>query len=143
MRGKRFTSTARGPLMAALRRDRRGAAAAEFALIVPLLALFLFAIIQFGLLLFTYGSMLNSARTAARDLAFGLSSEADAQASAEALLVPWAAGAATITADADDSGLARVQISVPSATAGIVRFVPVPGTLDVDVAMPRIAVGGA
>jgi Flp pilus assembly pilin Flp len=125
--------------IAALRRDRAGAAAAEFALIVPLLLLILFGIIQMGLLIFTYGSMLNSARTGARQMAFGLTSEEQAVISSTALLPPWAAGAATITPTLDDAGLSRMAISVPGSTAAIIAFLPMPSTIDVNVAMPRAA----
>lgn len=48
--------------------SRRGTAATEFAIILPILLLFLFGIITFASTLFVHSNMLNAAREAARQM---------------------------------------------------------------------------
>ncbi|MDX6664309.1 MAG: hypothetical protein QOG68_515 [Solirubrobacteraceae bacterium] len=49
-----------------LRRDERGTTLVEFALVLPVLALILFAILQFGLLFYNYIDLTSAARDGAR-----------------------------------------------------------------------------
>lgn len=120
------------------RGDRSGAVAAEFALILPLLTLFLMGTIQLGFLVYTYNSMLTGARNGARQIAFG-TSVAQATTSVRQWLPPWAASAATVTITENDGGLARVRISVPGASASIGRLVPMPAEFVAEAAIPRVA----
>ena len=55
--------------MAGRRRGDDGAAAGEFALVLPILVLFLFGIVQFGLLYSVYNTMVHAAREGARGMA--------------------------------------------------------------------------
>ena len=57
--------------MTSLGRDARGASAVEFALVLPLLGLILFAIIKFGLLLHNRVVLADAVRVTARELAIG------------------------------------------------------------------------
>jgi len=59
--------------------DRRGAIAVEFALVAPVLILFLLGIIQIGSAYFVQNSMLNTARELARRLATEQVTTADAE----------------------------------------------------------------
>jgi Flp pilus assembly pilin Flp len=49
-----------------MRNDQRGAAAVEFAIILPLLVVFVFGIIEFGLVLYDKAVVTNASREAAR-----------------------------------------------------------------------------
>jgi len=49
-----------------LRRDERGTTLVEFALVLPVLALVLFSILQFGLLFFNYIDLTSAGRDGAR-----------------------------------------------------------------------------
>lgn len=59
--------------------DRRGAIAVEFALVLPVLILFLLGIVQIGSAYFLQNSMLNTARELARRLATAQVTAADAE----------------------------------------------------------------
>lgn len=118
-------------------RRRSGAVAAEFALIVPLLAVLLFGVLQFGFAIYTYSAMETAARTGARQIAFGTSAAA-AEAATRAALPGWVAGAATVTSVADDDGFARITVTVPGSSAAILSLVPMPESLTAEVAMPRV-----
>ncbi len=119
-------------------RDRKGAAAAEFALVSLLLMTMIFGTFQYGSLLFTYVAMEDAARNAARALAVcAISTESDAIAQARPTLPSWiAAGNFTFslpaTADANDVAF---QISVPSSKATILSLVPMPEMLTTSVTM--------
>jgi Flp pilus assembly pilin Flp len=49
-----------------MRNDQRGASAVEFAIILPLLVVFVFGIIEFGLVLYDKAVVTNASREAAR-----------------------------------------------------------------------------
>lgn len=118
-------------------RRRSGAVAAEFALIVPLLALMLFGVLQFGFAIYTYSAMETAARTGARQIVFG-TSVAAAQAATRAALPGWVADEAAITSIEDDGGVARMTVVVPGSSAAIVGMVPMPDSFTATVAMPRV-----
>ena len=117
---------------------RRGAAAAEFALVLPLLLLILFGSIQYGALLFTYNSLQTVARNGARALASGSATVAEVSARVAAELPGWVS-ADDVQIEAGDAGNNRVHmaLSVPAAQATVVRLVPMPAMLSVDVVMRR------
>ena len=120
-------------------RERRGAAAAEFALLLPVLALMLCGVFQYGVLIFSYNVMLNTARNGARSLAVGTATEADVITKAKANLPSWIpAGAWTITPQGTaTTGSNRVttRITIPTRYATIMQLAPMPATLDVYVVM--------
>jgi Flp pilus assembly protein TadG len=128
---------------AALLRNRRGNAAVEMALLLPLMTIMICGTFQYGVLLFTYNSMLNTARNSARALAVGSASEAAVTTSAKASLPPWVKGPDwTVTPqDTATTGTNQVitEISVLSAKATIMPFVPMPETLAVRVVMLKEA----
>jgi len=65
---------------------QRGAAAVEFALILPLLLLLIFGIIEFGVLIYDKAMLTNASREAARaGVVFGLSEEQRGTAISSAL----------------------------------------------------------
>lgn len=122
-------------------RDRRGVAATEFALVLPVLITLLIGTMQYGLLLFTYSSMLEAARNATRRLAVGAASESQARDAALLVLPAWiASGNWTITPeDSATTGTTAVQttISVSSQFAAVLNLVPMPSTLTVRVVMRK------
>lgn len=108
-----------------LRRDERGAAAIEFALLLPVLLLLFFGIIQFGLLFSVHSSMQNASREAARAVALLGDDQSAGRVSAEDALGPWrnlpidvqvcaAAGAACAGLGSQE---VRVVLSIPMSDA--------------------------
>ena len=73
----------------ALWRDRDGAAAVEFAFILPILLLLFSGIVQFGSIMFLENHMTNVARETSRRIAVGELAQADAASSAQQALVNW------------------------------------------------------
>ncbi len=120
-------------------RDSRGFAAVEMALVMPVLLLVTFGTVQYGMLLFTYNSMLAAARDSSRSLALGVATEAQAQSAVAAQLPSWVpAGAWTITPqDIAATGTNRVSttISVPSSSVAFFTLAPMPATVSVTVVM--------
>lgn len=118
--------------------DRRGSAAAEFAIVAPAVALLLFGTVQYGLLWYSYTAMINSARNGARLVAFRLTTPAAVQTQVRAMLPGWMASTATVTVLENDAGNARVTISVPGTTASLIGLAPVPATINASITMPRV-----
>ncbi len=81
--------TLRGSLLRALGKDQRGAAAVEFAFIMPILLLMFSGILQFGSVMFLENHMTNVAREASRRVAVGELSEAAAATMVQGALVNW------------------------------------------------------
>jgi len=126
------------------RGDRRGAAAAEFALILPVLTGMLLGTFQYGVLMWSYNVMLNAARGSARSLAVGSSNETQARATALVNLPAWVdQGAWQVTAqDSTTTGTNQVNttIAVPIESIRVlspVWFVPTPSQLSVTIVMQK------
>lgn len=114
-------------------RARSGAAAVEFAIVLPIFLMILFGIIQFGSVLFLHSNMLNAARDTVRRMSVAELDAASAPAYAQNYLADWNL---TFTVTANDVGDVSVQISVPAADAAIVNFpVAWPGNLVAEATM--------
>jgi Flp pilus assembly protein TadG len=110
----------------------RGAAAVEFALILPLLLLFLFGVVQFGFLFSVYNTMTHAAREGARGMAVEQLNEADGELLTRARLSVYGGLPFTVVTDAPDPSVSTdldvtVAVSVPMADA---MFVDVLGLAD-------------
>lgn len=121
-------------LLARLRRRRfgeGGAAAVEFAMILPVLLLILFGIVQFGLLFSVQNQMINAAREAARAMAVEGATETEGENLANALLAAYGDMNFTVNAiDADPSNgnpNVSVTVQIPATDAVMVDFL---GVLD-------------
>ncbi|MFQ5973899.1 MAG: TadE/TadG family type IV pilus assembly protein, partial [Alphaproteobacteria bacterium] len=121
-------------------RGQSGSVAVEFAILAPVLMIFLFGIIEFGSLLYVHNNMENAARETARRMAVGALSAADAQQYADNFLA-YSGMTFTVAAsepdptDPTDTDVS-VTISVPMADAAMVGFpVPLGGTLQAGVTM--------
>jgi len=119
--------------MTRLRRDRSGAAAAEFALVMPFLFLVFFGIVKFGIALNHNLALTDATRASARQLAVGRSSgktRADALAQLYASAATLAAGTITVTTSVngavcvDDTDCASKMGSAPGASATVRASVP-------------------
>ena len=84
-----ITKATRAKGWRALWRDRDGAAAVEFAFILPILLLLFSGIVQFGAIMFLENHMTNVARETSRRIAVGELAQADAESSAQQALVNW------------------------------------------------------
>jgi hypothetical protein len=115
----------RGKLLRALGQDQRGAAAVEFAFIMPILLLMFSGILQFGSVMFLENHMTNVAREASRRVAVGELAEADAATMVQGALVNWGVTYdVTITTeeaeDDDDNEDVTVAISLPLSAAALI-----------------------
>ncbi len=112
----------RGTLLRALGRDQRGAAAVEFAFIMPILLLIFSGILQFGSVMFLENHMTNVAREASRRGAVGELTETEARPKAQAALVNWGVTYEVNVATADAGGGNQdivVAISLPLSDAAL------------------------
>ncbi len=108
------------------RRDR-GAAAVEFALVLPILVALLLGIIEFGYGMYVQATISGAAREGARTLAISNSTASAQQAASRAALPAVVLQASEISADSsqcsatpDPSAAVTVKISYPySGIAGL------------------------
>jgi hypothetical protein len=104
--------------------DLRGAIALEFALVMPILLLFLLGIVQFGSAFFMQNNMLNTARELARRLATEQVTIQDAERWAidrlPAISRNYRVGVTPPDPNNPDGNFFRVIINVPIADAVIV-----------------------
>jgi Flp pilus assembly protein TadG len=106
----------------ALWRDRDGAAAVEFAFILPILLLLFSGIVQFGSVMFLENHMTNVAPETSRRIAVGELAQADAASSAQQALVNWGVNyevsVATSSAGGGNQDI-TVAISLPMREAAL------------------------
>lgn len=119
---KAITTEPRATGLRALWRDRGGAAAVEFAFILPILLLLFSGIVQFGSIMFLENHMTNVARETSRRVAVGELSQAEAVISAQQALVNWGVTydvsiAATNAGDGNEN--ITVAISLPMSEAAL------------------------
>ena len=103
-------------------RDRDGAAAVEFAFILPILLLLFSGIVQFGSIMFLENHMTNVARETSRRVAVGELNETDAESSAQQALVNWGVTyQVSVTPSSAGGGNQdiTVAISLPMAEAAL------------------------
>nr|WP_274603710.1 TadE family protein [Polymorphobacter multimanifer] len=119
-----------------LSRDRRGVSAVEFAMVLPLMMLFLTGTIQYGFMMFTYNSMLTAARAGARFAALGGANNAAVTTMVQGLLPGWVApGDIEVTSSVVNGNQVRVNVTIPASASTVLRFGPMPETLRADVVM--------
>ena len=78
-----------GKILCALRMDQAGAAAVEFAFVMPILLLVFAGIVQFGSVLFLQNHMSSVARETTRRVAVGDLDQAGAVTAAQSTLINW------------------------------------------------------
>lgn len=119
------------------RRSRSGAAAVEFALVLPLFLLLLFGIMQFGTVMFLHNNMVNAAREAARRMSVAELDKPQAEAYARNYLAAWNVEfEVTATPPAAPNGEVSVVITVLAADAALVNFpISWPGNLVAEATM--------
>lgn len=112
------------------RRGRSGAAATEFALVLPIFLALLFSIIQFGSVLFLHNNMVNAAREAVRRMSVAEMTGAEAQTYAQTYLAGWSLTFNITTTEPPATTDVSMQISVPAAEAALINFpITWPGNL--------------
>jgi Flp pilus assembly protein TadG len=103
-------------------RSERGAAAVEFALVMPLLLLLVFGIIEFGLVFNRYISMTHASREGVRELSLGIPA---AQATADAVSsAPNTGGLVTCVASESTVAVNDVQESMDCHTTYKYSYIP-------------------
>tara|TARA_B100000676_G_C17456370_1_gene521585 strand:+ start:117 stop:563 length:447 start_codon:yes stop_codon:yes gene_type:complete len=135
-------------------REKSGVGAVEFAILVPVVLSILFAIIEFGSIMYTRQQMLYAAREAARSYSIGQSTSAEAKGIAFNRLEIDTSQVSesdikftvTITEPNDGVGDVKANIKVPMADAAIINPLGdlISGELDVNVVMlmerpPKVA----
>jgi len=135
------------------RRDQDGAAAVEFALLLPLLVLLLFGFIQFGLAFNTRIQATNAARAAARQAVVGIDDWTNVSGVPFWQLVRDRAGVSSISncsvtttpTPAVVGGTLTVKFDFPLKL--VIPFLPSPpswqsGTAQASMTIERLSVGG-
>ena len=109
-----------------LRKDQSGAAAVEFAMVLPLLVMLMTGILDFGFLFFVQHNMVSAARESARALAVQSVTETQAEQMAHDKLDGWA----TFVVDATEPDPANpadvdvvVTITVPIQDAAPIGLI--------------------
>jgi hypothetical protein len=134
-----------------LRTNKSGVSAAELAMVMPVFALMIAGVTQYGVLFYTYNVALNGARNAARALAVGSADPAQAEAIMLESLPLWVAGSRAairnaaasrdrvqiMATDADVGAEVRARIVIPSVRATVLPLAPMPDSLTVSVVMVK------
>lgn len=121
-----------------VRNSKTGAAAAEFAIMLPVLLLIMAGALQYGVMMMTYNSMVNGARSAARALSLGDATDAQVRTAVKNWLPGWVSdGAVTVTTTSIGTDRIRVDVSVPASETTVLRIGPMPETLAASVLMMR------
>jgi Flp pilus assembly protein TadG len=117
-------------------RARSGAAAVEFAIVLPIFLMILFGIIQFGSVLFLHNNMVNAARETVRRMAVAELDAATAPTYAQNYLSDWSLTFTVTASEPPTTPEVSVQISVPAADAALVNFpIAWPGNLVAEASM--------
>lgn len=108
--------------MGSLRGCRRGAAATELALVLPLLTTMILAVFEYGTVIYSYSLMQFGANRVARTVAVNRMTEAQAQTDVRRYLPGWVRDDVSVSitqSNAADSNvnLVRVQLSVAAQDA--------------------------
>jgi len=104
-------------------RSERGAAAIEFAIVVPFVLLVLTGIIQFGFVLFLQSHVADVARDTARRVAVGEFEQAEGVQFAQDSLLNWGV-TYTVAVTVSDPDVV-VQISLPMSQAALIDLLGV------------------
>jgi Flp pilus assembly protein TadG len=130
--------------VAGVRFCRRGAAATELALILPLLTTMILAVFEYGAVIYSYSAMQFGANRVARTVAVNRMSNAQAQTEVRNYLPGWVRNdvsvAVTQTAPGDpETNLVQVQLAVAAAQATPMALLTraVPWQLTANVAMKQ------
>lgn len=117
-------------------RSRSGAAAVEFAIVLPIFLMLLFGIIQFGSILFLHNNMVNAARETVRRMSVAELTAAEADGFAQNYLSDWNLDFTVSATEPPGTTDVSVQISVPAADAALVNFpIAWPGNLVAEASM--------
>ncbi|MFZ4382374.1 MAG: TadE/TadG family type IV pilus assembly protein [Sandarakinorhabdus sp.] len=129
-----------------LARDRRAAAAAEFALILPIFLVMMCGTLQYGVLFYTWNVTLNGVRNAARALAVGRVNAAGAETMMVNALPAWVRAAPAAGTEIDPTATDAVvgsdvtaNITFPSSRATFLPLAPMPARVNVTVRMVKEA----
>ncbi len=116
--------------------DLRGLAAIEFAVILPIVIVMIFAMIQYGIIFSTRQTMSFAARTAIRSYAVRESTEAEAEQMAITLLNNASLNFTVVITD--DGTDATILITLPMADAALVNALTdtlMDGDIEVSISM--------
>ncbi|KAJ54728.1 hypothetical protein ACMU_16570 [Actibacterium mucosum KCTC 23349] len=113
--------------MAGFWRDRNGAAMVEFALVFPVCLFIFLALLLWGYTLSVTDNMYDAARYAARDLAVGTATEAQAVTAAENSLSHWPQTFTVVAQDTTTTGTDDVVVRITTPNTFAFLRVVVPG----------------
>jgi Flp pilus assembly protein TadG len=134
----RITLPGRKPRILA---DRRGAAALEFALLLPLLTVMITGVWQYGTLYYAHNVMTNAARNGARALAVNSATETQVVANVKASMPSWIPDDVVnvVAKNTTSTGTANVstRITIPAASATMFSLGPMPDDIEAFVTMER------
>lgn len=108
-------------------KDKRGASAIEFALVVPIMLIILLGTIDFGMVLFAKNVTQEAARAVVRDLSTNKITSAEASSASKAMLPEWVSRAVTVDIEQTFPGDSarnefRVSINFNGAAVTAVGF---------------------
>lgn len=119
-----------------LRHDRRGAIAAEFALVMPVFIGMFMGMMEYSTVYFTYGAMQSATRDVTRQLAVNTLLPGQAQAVIKARMPKWARGDVTVlvtqtTPTNPATNVITTQVELPIAKATPIAFYTKTQTTDI------------
>jgi Flp pilus assembly protein TadG len=127
-----------------LAKSRRGAVAAESALVLPLLTTMILAVFEYGCVIYSYSLMQLGANRVARSVAVNVMSDAQAGTAMTGYLPGWMQGRTNVTVTQSaaidpNANLISVRVTVPASAATPLSVLTraVPWQLTADVTMKQ------
>lgn len=110
-----------------LARDRKGAVAAEFGLVMPLFISMFMGMVEYSFVYFTYGSMQAAARDVTRQIAVNTLSVSQATAEVKSRMPGWTQSSLTVVVNQSTPGnpatnVYTVQVALPIGKAAPISF---------------------
>lgn len=124
---KKMADLGKNRIPGGLLRNRKGAAAVEFALVLPVFISMMFGSLEFSVLLYSYSSMQTAARDAVRQVSVNSLTPTEAKARIPAEVPSWMSGDVTVaitqTKPSDPTtNIIQVNVSVPAYKASPITF---------------------
>ena len=105
-------------------RDRKGVAAIEAAIVIPIIMSIMLAAVDYGSVFYVQHTMNTVANDVSRSLALGHMTADQAKTAAESRLPTWGSAVFTVSAAEFGADNVRIVITVPAQDAALANFAP-------------------
>lgn len=124
--GRRNKPILKERMLRRLQRDRRGAIAVEFALVMPVFIGMFMGMMEYSTVYFTYGAIQSATRDVTRQLAVNTLLPGNAQAEIKSRLPKWAQGDVTVLVSQSAPANPAINVITTTVELPISKATPIP-----------------